>query len=198
MSNNGKNLEAENELFKGVFRTPLAIMFGGLIGFLYNAIYTGARVNYEINREINHKEYLKSLGIDGETDICKKGREKRVAEEKQIAINKHNTFLYLMREFEDGDDYSFDEGCRIQYRCKERFTHANKHYTAIIHIGYGIDKMWGGQYLPEDEFIKKYEYDLANGNVKQKYKFMNNKVRGAFGYKTEDGFWFTGMFTTVE
>lgn len=61
MSNKEKNLEAGDQVLKGVLRTPLAFVMGGPVGLVVNAAVTAANAKYEIDRENEHKKYLESL-----------------------------------------------------------------------------------------------------------------------------------------
>lgn len=61
MSNKGKNLEARDQVLKGVLRTPLAFVMGGPVGLVVNVIATATGAKYEIDRENEHKKYLESL-----------------------------------------------------------------------------------------------------------------------------------------
>ena len=204
MSNNNKNLEAENEIFKGIFRTPFAFLFGGPTGFIANILFTAWMADDEIKRENAHKEKLKEMGVIGDPDIFKVGREVMNNQKKLYNDVKNDQLSYLKKEFNECEDPSFADCFNIRFHKKAtEALHKERHYAASITYGDNyIDNTCGASYLPENEFIEKYKRDRLNGNIIKKYKFYNNNQRITFGYmiKCKDGInriIFTGLFTQI-
>lgn len=192
----GKNLEAIDQGYKGIFRTPFAFLLGGPVGLIANAAYTAYKVNDEIKTEAQHKEYLKSLGSPNQKTLKDFYEERE--RKKNLEKQKENEMIdYLKNEFIDSEDISFDDEFHFRYITSDKFTYKDQHYEAIFHykdLLFG----WKGKYLPTEEFIDKYNNDKKSGIITEKQKFYNNKVRATFGYKTEQGYFFTGMFTLIK
>lgn len=190
-----KNLEAKDQIYRGIFRMPFAFLFGGPIGIITNTIFTTVKVNGEINRENQHKKYIESIIETSATQ--KKYIEERKSEDKRIKENKIKNIDFLKEEFYNCEDISYDSNFHLTYFGKEKLLYESKHYKARFSNG-NLNDSWIGNYLPIQEFIKKYQTDCTNGNVIKKYRFFNNKIRATFGYKTVDGFFFTGMFVMID
>lgn len=191
----GKNLEAIDQGYKGIFRTPFAFLLGGPVGLIANAAYTAYKVNDEIKTEARHKEYLKTLVAPNQKTLKEfyEERERQKNLEKQKEIEKVE---YLKSEFSDGKDISFDDGFHFRYITDDKFTYKDRYYEAIFHYKDPLFG-WRAKYYPIDEFISMYENDKKAGNIIEKNRFYNNEVRATFGYKTNQGYFFTGMFTLI-
>ena len=108
-----KNLEAQNQIYRGIFRTPLAFLFGGPVGLIANTIFTASKVKDEIEREEKHKEYIESLFV-------KTVSQKEYLENKKVErINndnlKNDNINYLKDEFINSEDLSFDDDFCFRY-----------------------------------------------------------------------------------
>lgn len=105
------NLEAKNEILKGVIRTPLSFL-GGPIGVLANIIATAASTKYEIDREEEHKIYLESLKHEPDLDSLK-----RRSSEARAKLD------YLWEAFRDANKYNWptDTYLNVPYNdyCKQ-------------------------------------------------------------------------------
>lgn len=191
-----KNLEAENELFKGLIRTPLAFLVGGPTGLIGNFIFTALKADKEIDRENKHKEYVKAQYKKIKTPDEYRLDENQKKKAKGLLYN--NQINFLKNEFRDSEDISFAEWSGAKYLTKEVFTYVNRRYRVSIRCGsnFMMDSI-GATYLPEDEFIAKYKEDMANNNIIKKYKLYNNDVRVTFCYTTLYDNYCTGMFTQI-
>lgn len=195
--NNKRNLEAYDQAYKGLVRSPFAFLIGGPCGLIINAVYSVIQINDEVQRENAHKKYLEDTGIYGNPDVFADGRKKLLDERAKKQEKSDSQLHYLRDEFDYCEDRSIEYDCWVKYNSKKPFTHADKYYDAIIHTGSSLNDIWKGRYLPEKEFIDNYKRDKASGKIIKKYRFYNNNVRMTFGYKTENDFLFTGMFTQI-
>ncbi len=191
------NLESKNEIYKGVFRTPFAFLLGGPIGFISNIIFTAYKSKDEIKREEEHKKYIDSIYLKQST--LREYKEKKAKEKKRTNELISNNIEYLKCEFRGSKDFSFTKGFHVSYLNTKDFLNENKFYKArfILNYGIGSENTWVGSYYPIDDFIVKYKNDLNAGNILEKNTFYNNNVRATYGYKTNNEYIFTGMFTIV-
>lgn len=179
-----KNLEAKDEIYKGIFRTPFAIIFGGPFGVIINSIYTALSVNHEIVEAENHKKYISSMNKPR-----KSLREMRIEEE--IQNKKRNEKInidtkYMMRCFEDAIvpkifNYNFtsDTYDKMMHR-NSKVNFALRTLTPILEY-----KMYHGVIYDIIDFRREYDNDNRNNNIKFKI-LCKNEYCPTFVYITKD------------
>lgn len=185
-----KNLEAENELYKGAFRTPFALLVGGPLGVVANAAYTALKVKDEIKREDDHKKFIASIGTDMPTPQQIKHAEQKAEEERKQ--KKLTDMEFLKSEFDNAEDPSFDDFFSLTYDgngyLKESFRYFGFLWIDSYHHVGGRTS-----YLPVPDFIKKYKKCLEEGAIENKYKFMNDNVMATYCFLSDKKYYLTGM-----
>ncbi len=186
-----KNLEAENEVFKGMFRTPFAFLIGGPVGVIANTIYTSIKAKEEITQNELHKNFVSS-------QFQKVQKLDEYLEEKKNnslsdTLRWKSLIDYLSNEFDNSEDISFNDGSSIVFCTKDKLPKRKNHYRVIIRYGNDIFNSFGADYLPENEFVEKYKEDKKNNKICNMYKMYNNNINMTFCYQAGSNYYCTGM-----
>jgi len=182
-----RNLEAENEVFKGIFRTPFAFLIGGPTGVIANAAYTAFKANDEVKQEEERKKKWDSQFVDVEENGRKIKEQKRTEEEKKSNERKAN-IAYLRNEFDNCEDISFGEWfkCNCIYHKKIDYNYDLEKQLYRVSIRHTLNESFGANYLQMSEFIEKYKSDLENGIIEKKYRLYSKKAYVRFCYKIKN------------
>lgn len=182
-----KNLEAENEAFKGAFRTPFAFLFGGPVGVIANIIYTIFKAHDEVKQEEKRKEWWNAQFVNVEENGRRIKEQKRLEADKKVSERDSN-IAYLRGEFDDCEDISFDEWfkCKCIFYKNIDYNYDLEKQLCRVSIQYTLHESFGAKYLPMSEFVEKYKSDLDNGFIEKKYKLYGKKAHVRFCYKIKD------------
>jgi hypothetical protein len=176
MKKEGKNLEALDEAYKGIFRTPFALLLGGPAGVVINAIYSAIKVKNEI-KEANdfniQREARRKGGVEYEKRLRKMVEEK---EEKEAMAKQEAKYLYelgdyikqFFKDVKNSDDvynlymwgrkYNGINVYDINLHCKDLLDTNNIN----LHV---VSKKYTTK-----EFIEQYQRDMLDDNIKNMYK----------------------------
>lgn len=191
---NTKNLEAQNEIYKSIIRTPFAVLLGGHLGLIANTIFSIFNVRHEIKREEEFKSWLNNQFIK-ETSFDIK-QEKYHQEKNQKMEKSSNNIDYLANEFKNACNPQDVFNCYFTFNNKFSKNFANSAYfsfipkKSIINGVYYSIKEFIGEYYPLDQFIEIYKSDLNSNNIERMYRLNDNKNHTAYIYKkinSDDG-----------
>ena len=171
----GKNLEAQNEVYKGLFRTPFAFLLGGPFGLAVNTTYTAIKVKNEIKGEIDHKKYLES--IVKHTPTLKEYYDKLDKEEKEKEKTQKLLVDFFYLEFQNGHYVNEDEKYFMFSDLKGGVF--RKDAQSMTFSFSGKNPMRGIRYRIES-FAEQYYKDKLQDNIKEVYIFRHGQA--AFGY----------------
>ena len=184
MTERQKNLEAQNEIYKGLFRMPFAFLSGGPFGLLANAAYSIYKVKMEIGREKAFEEWLDTQFVH-EKSYHEKMFEFKENEEKK-KNDKIHKLLFLNNVFKDADDptvlykcynYQLDQN-RISFRFIPKKSVVNGKLIKI--------KDFIGTVYDINEFIMLLLDDYNNGNIGDMI-VIKGKNRTKYIYRKNDG-----------
>lgn len=176
MKKEEKNLEALDEAYKGIFRTPFALLLGGPAGVVINAIYSAIKVKNEI-KEANdfniQREARRKGGVEYEKRLRKMVEEK---EAKEAIAKQEAKYLYelgdhikqFFKDVKNSDDvynlymwgrtYNGMNVYEINLYCKDLLD------PNILNL-HLVSKKYTTK-----EFIEQYQKDMSNDNIENVYK----------------------------
>ena len=178
-----KNLEAENEIFKGIFRSPFSFLIGGPCGFVANAIYTIIRTHDEIKQNEQHKEFINSQFCPM-VDI-KEIEENKIIENAKLNEARKQIATWLYNEFGAAEEICLDKSYYyFRFLSKDKLFHGNKQKSCIR---FGVtSKDYVGYCYHIEDFIKYYKKDLKENNITKKYYCSDGCVKFLYITKSNE------------
>lgn len=169
-----KNLEAENEIYKGLFRTPISFLLGGPYGLFVNTLYTIFRGKSEIQKEEEHKRFIESQ-FKQTVDLTQVHHMKEKEEEKAKEVER-SLYDILLQEFDECEYVSKDDkNYWFQYHSKYNVYNKKPQKCSLLY-GKFFNKKSVGWCYEIDEFYNRYLKDKTNNNIKEKYRFVDHTV----------------------
>ena len=178
-----KNLEAKNEVYKGIVRTPFSILFGGPVGFITNIAYTIYKAKNEIKQENSHKEYINSLyqKTNSYHEIFNEKKENDLINKSKSKTDTE----YIIECFKDAC-VPCSHHYLIDSLHKDKLFHGNGKvkFKLITKKDPVHPLFFDGYVLDVINFRKKYDTDFDNNNVKM--KLLLRKSGPKFAYINND------------
>lgn len=158
MEKKEKNLEARNQVLEGVLRTPLALICGGPVGVIVNAVYTAASAKHEIDREEAHKQYLESLKAKPTTEEeWSKERNRKSDIENWLKLKFNDAKELSSKEYEKRE-VCYDRHCKYSLRI-------DAPQNVDLNIPSISDSNIEGVSYCLDDFYKLFAKDMGNPSI---------------------------------
>lgn len=179
-NNERKNLEAINETYKGLIRTPFSFLIGGPVGLVVNTIYSLFKVKHEIKREKEFQGKMANVFAPNSSYEEKKNIFENT--KKHIKENDNELCITIKNDYyTDCLDMSIYYNCcsaggntslgfkKYMNKCF-RFMPYN---SVVDGVYFPMKQINSVDYFPE-KFFEEIQYDDSINNIGEKYYYTNS------------------------